>query len=239
MQNKNSLLVPVVLVASAIIGITAYVALRPHAPMGRKVKLISGIDTSGSEREKNANGASNMGRGIALLAKLGARLDSDRDDLTVFRVDRETLEFYDQLAPQSREKFQWRLINQTKDAAPKGGTIPWKYWDKAADRAALSKVPVIVCLFTNGDCDDLSEAAHLSMRQSAQKLADNPHVVAVYVFGAQAKNWNAVKDDFAILGERLHVQNPDEMDINPLLTELEAARLIKDETRLAEVSDAN
>lgn len=239
MKNQASSRLLIVLSVVAIAGVTALIALRPKAPLGRNVEVISGIDTSDSEREKDASGGSRLGRGIALLAKLGARLDQNRDHLTVFRVDREAREFYDQLAPKSREKFQWRLISETQTPAQQSGTLPYKFWTEAAKRADQSESPVAVCLFSNGDCDDLSDAAHAELRQAAQKLAQNPRVVSVRIYGAESKNWASIKEDFAPLGDRLQVQNPGDMDAEPLLSELEEARHDHDETRLAQADASN
>jgi len=209
---------------TAVVVIAALLAARPHAPRGSAVEVIAGIGASGSERRAEATGGTVMGRSIAALAKLAVRLDCNRDHLTVFRVDREAREFYDQTAPESREKFQWLLINETKPA-PRSGSFPASFWTRVAKRAQSAKRPVAICLFQDGDNDDLRPAARLEMQHAARVLAANPRVVSVRFYGARSKNWDTLRAVFAPLGQRLHFQGPDQINVTPLTQELEAARL--------------
>jgi|GEM_PF-2355448 len=221
MKNNTLSFVAVAVVITSLI---TFAVLRPSAPQGSAVRLIAGIDTSDSVRDQDTAGGTLLGRCIACLARLSARLDQHRDRVTIIRIDREAREFYDQNAPRSREKFQWLLISETRPAAKVGGTFPAKFWAKAAERAQGVTVPVAVCLFSDSDNDDLSATARSEMQHAAKLLADNPHVVAVCCYGAHSKNWENLRTVFAPLGDRLQLRGPEEMDPTPLLSQLETAR---------------
>ena len=220
--TQSRLLVPMCVVA--IGGLVTLPLLRHRTPQGSAVQLIVGVDVSDSVRQQDAAGGSLMGRSIALLARLATNLDSDRDHVVAMRVERTTREFYNGKAPESREKFLWSLISQTRVRATSDGTFPAKFWNEAADCAQGSSLPVAIAYVGDADNDDLSAAATSAMKIAARRLAANPRVVSVWFFGANSKNWASLRAAFAPLGDRLHLQNADTMDAAPLLDELEAAR---------------
>ena len=71
------------------------------------------------------------------------------------------------------------------------------------------------------------------MKAAGARLGRNPRVVAVYICGANPKNWARLREIFAPLGDRLHLQEPSQMDVTPLVRELEAARP-RPQTRVAQ-----
>lgn len=210
-----------------VIGVAALAAgalLRHATPQGQPVTLIAALDTSGSVRVGQSDGSTLLGRCVASVARLVVRLDGGHDHVSVYRVDRQAQEFYDDTAPASRERFQWLLIDRTKPRAAQDGTFPAVFWGEAAQQVATTQTPVAIVYGGDADNDDLRPSAVAAMRQAAQRLAANPRVVAVVFLGASPKNWATLQDIFAPLGTRLLRQPPEAMDINPVLDRLEAAR---------------
>lgn len=213
-------------VAGAVVIALLVVALRHAAPApGSAVLVIEALDASDSVRQELPAGGTLLGRVIVTLAKVGARLDASRDQLAVFRVDRDAKEFYDQAAPASREKFQWSLIHATQAPAAHRGTFPAKFWTQAAARAATSQGPVAIAYGGDADNDDLTAQATQELQAAAQRLGANPRVSDVSIFGANPKNWATLRAIFAPLGDRLHLYAPDQMNPAPFLERLAAARL--------------
>jgi hypothetical protein len=220
MKNNSASLTVVAAIAAGVVG---FALLRPQAPRGNAVQVIAAIDASASARRKLPDGGTLLGRSIVTLAKAGTRLDQSRDRLAIFRVDREVKEFYDELAPASREKFQWLLVRQTEKPAP-DGTFPAKFWTEAARRAAAVTGPVAIIYAGDGDNDDLTAQAEQDMKAAARQLAANPRVCDVSIVGASPKNWERLREIFGVLGDRLHIHAPDQMNPTSLLERLNAAR---------------
>jgi hypothetical protein len=222
-MNKN---ITPIIVGVAVVVALGFLVLRPKAPQGRAVDVLAAIDVSDSTRLPLPGGGHLMGRSIELLARVGTRLDYSRDHLTIFRVERETREFYDDLAPRSREKFQWFLIRHTKPAPAHSGTFPARFWTQAAARAARASEPVAVVYLGDADNDDLTPASRDEMSRAAQQLASNAQVREVSIYGANPKNWETLRQVFAPLDAKgiLHLHASDEMAVKPLMEEIEAMR---------------
>lgn len=214
---------PLLLVGAVVTVLLAMLVLRPTAPRGSAVLVIAALDTSDSVRRPLPDGGTLLGRAIVNVAKLAARLDESRDQLVVFRVDRQAKEFYDETAPRSREKFQWMLIRQTKTPA-QPGTFPAKFWTQTAQRAEDSKLPVAVFYAGDADNDDLTTQAMAAMKAAARRLAANSRVRDVTITGANPKNWEKLRTIFEPLRDRFHLQAPDQMNPAPTLERLEQSR---------------
>lgn len=231
--NKNNTRAIVAVLALAGLGLLA-LSPRSSAPPRGPVNVMVGLDASKSVRVAQEGRTPLLGAGVNLVAQLGETLDPDRDHLTVFRVDWRTQEFFDATAPSDPEAFQHTVIEQMKPLPQREGTFPALFWVEVARRAEEAPHPVAILFTGDADNDDLSEASLRAMRAAGVALGKNPRVVAVYISGANPKNWARLRDIFAPLGKRLHLQEPSQMDVSPLMTELDAARPQPDDTKLAQ-----
>lgn len=218
----KKILTPLI-VCSVVVGFTV---VRSQAPKGRPVHVIGGIDVSDSVRRKGVHGGHLLGRSIELTSRLGSRLKAQHDRLTLFRVERETREFYSDFAPRSRDKFQWMLVNHTKPAATSGGTFPARFWAEAARRASQSSMSVVVVYTGDADNDDQTAASRQAIVQAARELAANAKVREVAVYGAHPKNWETLRLLLAPLDAKgiLHLHSADEMSPGALLQRIDALR---------------
>jgi hypothetical protein len=172
-----------------------------------------------------AGGGTQLGRSVAFAARMGTLLDN-QDQLTVFRVARQTEEFYDDKAPRSRDKFQWLLIHHTKPKAAQDGTFTAKFWTEAANRAEHSTLPVAIAYLGDADNDDLTTASRQQIADAAKRLAKSPAVGEVSIFGANPKNWETLRSEFAPLDAKgiLHIYPVDQMSPTDFITRVQAIR---------------
>lgn len=169
--------------------------------------VYAGLDTSASWRPF-------LGVSATLCTRQAVRLNPDRDSLTLYRLDSSTREFSNGHAPESGEKLQRVIIREVGAVSGTHGTFPAKFWTAAAARAKSDSGSVVVEIFSDGDNDDQSARASSDIRAAARRLAANPHVSAVWVFGAEPRNWATLRTDFAPLGDRFHLCSPPEMTID-------------------------
>lgn len=227
MKNPNAKfpLVPFAVLGAIVVGGLLWAKLQaaPAVP----VSVLSGLASSGSERQESADQASLLSLSRASLARLGAALNSKTDHLTVWRVDRETSEFYAQ-APQSYETLLPLFVSHTKQPASAPRTLPAKFWTQVAGRAAnLELAPgykVVIVFYHDGDNDDQSLASRAQIEKAARALAANPRVLGVWIVGAKQSNWQAHREMFAPLGGRLHMVPREQMSPQPILEEIDEAR---------------
>lgn len=219
----KSIFLPLAGVASLLV-VGQLAVRRAMAPAPRPVLLLTGIDTSRSVRVPLAGGGTQLGRSLAQLAEVGASLAPGTDQIVAFRVDNTTQEFISEGAPDDEDQFTWTLIARTKVAPAQDGTFPAPFWVEAASRAASATTPVAVALWSDGDDDSKNLGQAIQIRRAALALAANKRVVSVDVFGVTPKNWDALRDLFAPLGNRLHLHVPETIDTEGLLQRLEAAR---------------
>ena len=165
-----------------------------------------------------------LGNFAQAAARIDARLDPDHDRLTLYRVDTQTLEFSDKAAPESAETLQELLTSQLKACPAENGTFPEKFWTEVARRAGEARQGVIIAYFSDGDNDNFSPASTDTLRTAARQLADNPHVLAVAIYGASPENWKYLRDCFGCLGDRFLIYSPQEIDIEPLMAIIEKGR---------------
>ncbi len=162
--------------------------------------LIGAIDSSASWRKAG------LGKSIIAAAKLSSQLDPNKDRLTLYRVDERLNEFYDQ-APLSRKEAMLTIARHVGRTSAYSGTYPAAYWREVARRALQEQGLIIICLWSDGDNDDMAASSRLVIQQAAQKLASNPRVIGVFVLGAKGteENWAALRRDLGALGNRLHL----------------------------------
>lgn len=221
--NTPNPLATAAVVTVAGLGIFALTRSSPEPPRG-PVGVLAGLDASDSVRAQHEGQAPLLGMSVNLVAQLGETLDPDHDRLTVFRVDSQTQEFYDANAPRDPEAFHHTVIERMKPRPRRGGTFPARFWTEAARRTQAASHPVAVLYAGDADNDDFSAASLDAIRRAGLALGKNPRVVAVYICGANPKNWAGLRRVFAPLGDRLHLQAPSEMDATPLVAGMEDAR---------------
>lgn len=186
----------------------------PASPTGApSCHVYAGLDTSASWRPF-------LGVSATLCARQGLRLDPDRDFLTLYRLDSSTREFSNGLAPESGEKIQRVIIHEVGAVSATHGTFPAKFWTATAARAKSDPGSVVVEIFSDGDNDDQSAQASSEIKTAARSLAANPHVSAVWIFGAEPRNWATLRTEFAPLGDRFHLCSPPEMTIDRVASAL-------------------
>lgn len=176
---------------------------RPASTAGAGRHVYAGLDTSASWRPF-------LGMSATLCARQALGLDP-RDRLTLYRLDSSTREFSDGPAPESGDRLQRTIVSEAGAVSGTPGTFPARFWTAAAERAEGDAGPVLVEIFSDGDNDDESAQSASAMRAAARRLASNPHVAGVWVFGAEPRNWAALRSEFAPLGDRFHLCSPPEM----------------------------
>jgi hypothetical protein len=175
--------------------------------------VYAGLDTSASWRPF-------LGVSATLCARQALHLDPDRDFLTLYRLDSSTREFTNGSAPESGEKIQRVIIHEVGAVSATRGTFPAKFWTAAAARAKSDPGSVVVEIFSDGDNDDQSAQASSEIKTAARSLAANPNVSAVWIFGAEPRNWATLRTEFAPLGDRFHLCSPPEMTIDRVASAL-------------------
>jgi hypothetical protein len=181
-----------------------------------RAHVMVGFDTSKGDRQLLASA-------VLATTRLTRQLQLDRDRLTLFRMDRETREFFDQEVPHSTRALQRTIVSAVEDAPRVSGTFPTKFWSITANRAAQDEQPTAVILFSDGDNDATPDATG-TLRAAAQKLAANPNVAVVAVYGALPTNWAWLRDCFQPLGDRFRLAGPTDLNVGPLADRLQRAR---------------
>ena len=181
--------------------------VQPGAPGDRGAAgrhLYVGLDSSGSWRPY-------LGVSATLCARQALRLDPDHDHLTLYRMDSSTQEFSDGPAPESGDRLQRTIVSEVQGLSATDGTFPAHFWTTVADRADADTGPVVIETFSDGDNDDQTAQSETAIKKAAQRLAKNPQVVSVSVFGAEPRNWATLRREFTPLGDRFHLCSPSEM----------------------------
>ncbi len=153
---------------------------------------------------------------VALISGYTGRLEPDCDHLTIYRVERQTFEIFDDRAPGNQEAMQARMVAQLRKHPREDGTYPALFWKTVAERAEHASGKVLVTLYSDGDNDDQTETARETIRAAARRLAANPHVVAVAICGVNPDNRAALRRLFQPCGDRLLLFGPDQLDQNTL-----------------------
>jgi hypothetical protein len=189
----------------------------PASPAGNAgvsfCHVYVGLDTSASWRPF-------LGVSATLCARQAVRLDPKRDFLTLYRLDSSTREFSNDHAPESGDKLQRVIIREVGSVSTTRGTFPAKFWTAVTTRAKADRGNVVVEVFSDGDNDDQSAQASSDIKAAARRLAANPRVSGVWIFGAEPRNWETLRADFAPLGDRFHLCSPPEMTIDRVASAL-------------------
>lgn len=172
----------------------------------RSCHLYAGLDTSASWRPY-------LGVSATLCSRQALRLDPNHDRLTLYRLDSSTREFSDDFAPQSGDRLQRTIVTEAASLSGTRGTFPARFWTAVSKRAEGDRGTVVIEIFSDGDNDDQTARSSSAIKAAAHRLAANPHVAGVWVFGAQARNWAALRGEFAPLGDRFHLCGPTEMTL--------------------------
>ena len=179
--------------------------------------LFAGFDTSGSMRPRLAAAA-------ATGARLAGRLDPDRDELTLYRVERDTQELRDGPAPDSGTAMQQEVVAELARPAARPGTFPVRFWAEVARRIRAERRPAAVVLFSDGDNDDGQPEAAQAIRAAAADLSANPAVRLVAVCGVSPENRAALRAEFAPLGDRFELLDLSETDVERLAGQVDATK---------------
>lgn len=169
--------------------------------------VYAGLDTSASCRAY-------LGLSATLCTRQALGLDPDRDRLTLYRLDSTTHEFFDAYAPESGDRLQRTIVTEVSSVSGTRGTFPALFWTAAAARAEADAGPVTVEIFSDGDNDDQTAESAATIRAAARRLAANPRVSGVWVFGAEPRNWATLRAAFAPMGDRLHLCAPPDMTVD-------------------------
>ena len=176
--------------------------------------LYVGLDTSVSFRRY-------LGQSVTLCSRQGLMLNPDCDKMTVYRMDSNMREFYDNAAPESGSRFQRSLITEAAAESAARGTFPSLFWKAVAARIPADSGSVTIEIFSDGDNDDETAQSRAEITAAAQQLSANPHVVSVSIFGADPRNWAVLRGEFAALGDRFHLCSPPEMTADRMATALD------------------
>lgn len=212
-MKRHYLIVRVCLIV--MIGFLLALPLSCGRPRGR-VHVYSGIDASISFRDF-------LEGSTAEECDFDARLEPE-DKLTVYRVDCDSNEIFDGLAPENAASLAATLTDQLKPLPRYPGTFPAQFFAAVAKRSDTEHDPFIVFYHSDSDQDDWSAASKTALYAAAQKLAAN-HCLYVVFWGIKSSNRQAMRDAFAPLGEdRVLVYGTEDVDTDSLLARLNQAR---------------
>ena len=163
--------------------------------------VLASLDVSGSAKAQK-------GSFLAVTVGVAEAITLDRDTLTLYRLDRDTREFYDGPVGGDGESLAATLAEETQAQTNQSRTLPAPFWREAARRAQTDSGPVYILLLSDGDNDDLRQASWDDMAASAKLLGENAHVRSVVLCGVRPANWARLRQCFAPLGDRLHLMAP-------------------------------
>jgi hypothetical protein len=216
------LITGLVVAVTALSGVAALALRRQSASASRPITLQCALDGSDSARD------SLLGPSALAAVRLVSQLDPDRDRLWLYRVDRDTQRICGPDVPESGESLERTLISQMQTEAQQAGTYPATFWEmaarQAAEEATRTAQPIAIVFFTDGDNDDRQPQAMARILAAARRLASNPYVVAVCVFGVKKENTGRLDKEFAALGERFRLYPASDLNIAPVCNRLEEAR---------------
>lgn len=175
-------------------------------PAGEPVDQVVGLDTSLSARRR-------LPAYVQAAARLTRRVNAAGGHSTLYRVDHQTLEFYDGVAPSGTEKIQELLVRELAPRPNRAGTHPAEFWHAAATRAAASRRDMVVALIGDGGNDDRSPEAMAKLRAAVERLAASPRVRRVLVWGVIPETREQLRADLAPLGNRLEIRGLDDINL--------------------------
>jgi hypothetical protein len=182
-------------------------------PLSPPAHLLIGWDASKSARKW-------LPAYVRAGARLVRRFEPDYDWVTMYRVDSETTEFFDEPPPGSILTVQNLLTSELADPPAKDGTSPWRFWKAVAERAAAIQRPVLIVLLTDGENDDQTKAGQHELRFAIARLAGNKNVRRVCVWGVERTSREALRRELSPLGNRLVLCGPLTMHPNQAMASL-------------------
>ena len=182
------------------------------------ILLVAAIDGSGSY-EPCVRGA------IKRTMKMSERLYGE-DSLTVLRFTRQTEEIHSGPVADP-DGLRAVLVKRFSKRKEQDGTFPDVLWEDLETRLFRIKIPFAVAVWTDGDMDDKSPEAISRMKAAVANVARNPNCVSVTVYGVLPQNRKELTEALGSFGDRLHFFDSAEVDTEPLMGALEAARYKK------------
>lgn len=207
-------------ISGALIGawLSALSGCAPPTPgPGTGLHVFAALDASASWRPGLAATAS-------LCAQQAGELNPAADQLTLYRLDDRLQEFSSGPAPDDPDTIQQTLNTQLLAVSPGRGTFPARFWTTVANRAQTDHCPAVIELFSDGDNDDQTAQSKHAICGAVRKLAANPRVRSVCLFGVQPRNWAYWRDCLRPLGDRAHLFSPTELSSDIVTHALEQAR---------------
>lgn len=154
--------------------------------------LWAGLDTSASNRPRLVGE-------VQFLVELAVQLDANRDWVTVVRVDANLREIYSYLAPQRSSDFVSEIVPKLKPLSGSDGTQEDLFWTEAARRAKAAHGPVVILFASDGFAEGATQEGAHRIREAATAIAQNPHVIGVFVVGLDPANELRVRSSLAPL----------------------------------------
>lgn len=176
-----------------------------------------GLDASLSAR-------TSLGSYALLTKSLAEQLTPGHDRFTLYRVDHDTQEFCDGLYDGDVEATLKTTVAEIQTPSQQRGTLPAKFWQTVAARAASERAPSVVFLMTDGDNDDRRPESWQSLTEAGRRLSACPTVRSVVVCGARRENWEHLKQALAPLGNRLYLLTPTQLQAEKVLPHLDQAQ---------------
>jgi hypothetical protein len=160
---------------------------------------IIGLDTSDSARKDFKGGA-------LVAASVAERLRAGRDGLRLFRVDHDCREIGTGKTLGDSEATLALIGSEMKSRSKQHGTLPERFWEQVAAQVGAAKTgrPLVIVLATDGDNDDLRPESRRKISGYIARLAASSRVRGVVLYGVRPSNMEAIRQQFAPLGERFH-----------------------------------
>ena len=155
-----------------------------------------------------------LGAGTALLVQVSEALHEGRDQLRLFRVERQTEEIYAGPAVDASQLLP-QVVSGVKPRPEVSQTFPAAFWQQTASLAKKAPGPVVVLLLTDGDNDDQTPEAKRAIKAAASALAACPNTRSVVVAGVSRQNRAWLREALEpALGGRLQLLAPEQMSVD-------------------------
>lgn len=187
----------------------------PHS--APDVHIFEGIDDSvGMEPH--------LGQETSLLVALSSRLDPG-SNLTLFRVNFITNEFFNDPPPRSSGELRDLVVHTFRTRPARDGTRPLFFFREVARRAVQEPKPTVILFLSDGDQDFSAPQEEAGLQAAGRSLAANPHIKDVILCGMSPENWAAWRRRFSGLDAtgRLHPAPLDQAALNKISAYITAA----------------
>lgn len=167
----------------------------PTEATARQV-LLAGLDSSASNRQL-------LPLETGDVATLSLVLDQDTAWMTIWKIDSDVAEIFPGPYPDSDEDLLREITPHLAMLSGRDNTYLQKLLVAMAARAAKCSGRCVIFIATDGFCEGMSVDDHKLMRSAIQSLADNKHVVGVFVEGVNPVNMAAMRTDFSPVASKL------------------------------------